>query len=143
MERLTQRDLLALLECRRETYAIRDLDAFADHVISSLPEVVPCEFSTYNEINHRRGRIAAVPSPSDLGVPDGEQILNQHISEHPFIAYREHTRGGSVVRRSDLFTRRHFHRLTLYNEFYRRMRVEHQMGSRLRQPPPLSIGIAL
>jgi hypothetical protein len=36
-----------------------------------------------------------------------------------------------------------FHRLGLYNEFFRRLGVEHQMALVLPAPSPLLIGIAL
>ena len=43
MERLTKKELRALLECIKECYPICDLENFAQRVVSRLSKVVPTE----------------------------------------------------------------------------------------------------
>lgn len=55
-----------------------------------------------------------------------------------------HIRGdGRAYKISDFLTQRQFHRLGLYQELYRWMRLEYQMALTLPAPQPLLIGIAL
>ena len=143
MERVTQRDLRALLECLREVYALQDVDAFAPHVIAALPKVVPAEITSYNEVNPRQQRIRWLWEPSDADDPSVGPLFERHIHEHPLITRYQETRDGCAFKMSDFLTPSQFHRLGLYNEFYRRFDVEYQMAFALPTPPPLIIGIAL
>ena len=43
MERLRQRDLVALLSYLREIYAHRDLESFPTTIVSTLPKVLSSE----------------------------------------------------------------------------------------------------
>ncbi len=51
MERLPQRDLEAFLSFLRGIYVHLDLDSFATHIVSTLPEVIPSELTSYSEVN--------------------------------------------------------------------------------------------
>ena len=44
MERLTKKELRALLECIKECYPICDLETFAQRVVSRLSKIVPAEY---------------------------------------------------------------------------------------------------
>ena len=48
MERLTKKDLRALLEFIKECYPICDLETFAHRVVSRLSKIVPTEFISYD-----------------------------------------------------------------------------------------------
>lgn len=65
------------------------------------------------------------------------------MHEHPLINFYQRTRDGQALKISEFLTRSQFHRLGLYNEFYRPLSVEHQMAFTLPARPPLVIGIAL
>lgn len=142
MERLTKKDLRTLLEFIKESNGISDLDTFACHVISRLPKIVPSEITTYNEVNPRRRRISWVWEPSNVPFPE-QRIFEQHMHEHPLIKHHQKTRDNRALRISDFLSQRQFHRLGLYNEFYRPLSVEDQMAFALPTPPPHIIGIAL
>lgn len=53
------------------------------------------------------------------------------------------TRDGGARKNSDFLTPSQFHRTALYNEFYRRVRMEYTMAIHLPGTPSLIIGIAL
>ena len=54
MERLTKKELRALLECIKDCYPICDLETFGQRVISRLSKLVPKEIILYNVVNPRR-----------------------------------------------------------------------------------------
>ena len=56
MERLTKKELRALLEFIKECYPICDLETFAQRVVSRLSKIVPTEFISYNGVNPRDWR---------------------------------------------------------------------------------------
>ncbi len=143
MERLAQRDLTHLLDLLRETYAVRTLDAFAAHLVSALPKAVRSDYTCYNEINLRRGRVAAVGDPADVVTPQDVQVFERYLFEHPVIAYYQQRRDGRPLKISDFLSRETYRRSAIYNEFYRRIDAEFQMGFWLPTVPPLDVGIAL
>jgi hypothetical protein len=80
------------------------------------------------------------PLPSDF--PEGEQIFERHVHEHPLVRHHKQTSHGRA-KTLDFLTQSQFHRLELYNEFFRRLEVERQMAITLPAPAPLVIGIAV
>jgi len=144
LERLARKDFRALLECLGGLYALRDLRGFPTHVVSALPKVVSSDITSFNEVNPPKRRNTLVVAPADaINFPDSRRIFEAHIPEHPLIANYQRTHDGQSYRISDFLTRSQFHRLALYNEFYRRVGVEHQMAIALPAPRPLVVGIAL
>ena len=143
MERLTNKDLLALLEFIKECYGICDLDTFAQRVISRLPKIVPSEIISYNEVNPRRRRVRVLAYPENAYSPAENKIFEQHVDEHPLIMHHRKRRDNRALKISDFLSQRQFHHLGLYNEFFRRLSVDHQVAVVLPSPPPLVVGIAL
>ena len=56
MERLTKKEVRALLECIKECYPICDLESFAQRVVSRLSKIVPTEIISYRRVNPQRVR---------------------------------------------------------------------------------------
>ena len=142
IERLTQRDLTALLNAVRESYELRDLHTFAAHVLRAVPSLVGCDHRSYNEIDVSKRRASFLTDPV-LDLPDGVSIFNRHLADHPLIAYHTATRDGRPVKFSDFLSRARLHRLGLYGEFFRPIRVEHQIAFTLPTPASRIVGIAL
>lgn len=144
MSRVSQRDLRALLEFLQQSYAIQDLSSFKRHVLSGLQNLVPSEINAYNEVNLRtQHNEVFYDRPEVMSLPHGDQIFDRHIPEHPLIAYSKRSRGHGAVKISDFLSAKQFHRLGLYNEFFRRIGIEDQMVMSLPSPRPVVIGIAL
>jgi len=144
MESLREHDVGALLDFLRTLYTLRDLRSFRSHVISAVPKLVRSEITTYNEVNCAKRQNATVSDPPDaLDFPDSHRIFNQHIPEHPLIGHYARSGDPRVLKISDFLTRRKFHNVGLYTDFYRRVGVEHQMALMLPAAPPLVIWIAL
>jgi DNA-binding CsgD family transcriptional regulator len=143
MERMGERDLETFLAFVREIYAAPDLGNFAYKVVSLLPKAIPSEWTSYNEVNLRSQTNTFVMEPLPSDFPEGEETFARHIPEHPIIRHHQETHDGRALKISDLLTQREFHRLGLYNEFFRRLEVEYQMAIVLPAPAPLVIGIAV
>lgn len=143
MERLSQRDLGAFLSFLREIYADLDLENFAAHVVSALPKVVPSEWTSYNEVNPQSQTVTYIMEPVPSDSPESERAFERHVHEHPLVRHYQRTRDGKAVKISDFLTQSEFHRLGLYNEFFRELEVERQMAITLPAPAPLVIGIAV
>ena len=144
MRRLAGVDLAKLLDFLRASYGTLDRSAFRTHILAALRQLIPCDIVSYNEVNARTSQVIWLTEPGDaLDFPDSTETFNRHIPEHPLIRYYARTRDERVLKISDFLSRREFHRLGLYNEFYRRVGVDYQMACVLPAPPPLVIGIAL
>jgi DNA-binding CsgD family transcriptional regulator len=141
MVRLGSRDLRATLDFLRNTYALRDLKAFEAHILSTLPSVVASEHASYNEINPRAGHYSGISAPPVA--PRLLEAFTRHMPEHPLIAHYARTADGRTLKISDFLSAQRFHRLGLYSEFFRQMRIEHQIAFVLPAPPPLVVGVAL
>lgn len=145
MERLTRNDLEALLDFLRKGYSRLNLEDFRKHILLDLPKLVSSDITTYNEVNLRKQCMVWSREPAEARFPGDEDIFEQHIHEHPLIVhYANKKRDARVLKISDFLTTRQFHRLGLYNEFFRRLGVEHQIAVPLPAPSLLAtIGIAL
>lgn len=142
--RLAETDCSRLLEFLRASYAALDRSAFRTHVLAALRKLIPCDIVSYNEVNPSVSQVIWLTDPGDaIEFPDSTGTFNRHIPEHPLIRHYARTHDDRVLKISDFLTRTEFHRLGLYNEFYRRVGVEHQMACVLPAPPPVVIGIAL
>ena len=141
MERLRQQDLRNLLSYSREIYACRDLEGLAKYLVSTLPKVVPSEWTSYNELNSESQVNTSVAEPQVATSTEDRRILERYIHEHPLINYHRRTRDGQAVKISDFLTQSQWHRLGLYNEFYRKVGAGYKMSIVLPARPPLVIGM--
>lgn len=142
MERLRLRDVRRLLALLQDIYAEHDLDGLVGSVLRNLPRLIPCDNAVYNEANLQRGRVVWREDPAiSPALPNARQIFERHMSEHPLVAHAEWD--GSAVRMSDFLTRPRFHDLGLYQEFFRRLDLEHQLSIRLPTASRLMVVVNL
>jgi DNA-binding CsgD family transcriptional regulator len=141
--RLAQRDIRALLTCLPKMYALRDLDAFRDHVVRAISKIVPTEVIAYTEVGLHGQPTALVLHPGRSVPSDLMFAFEHHKHEHPLIKHFSANPRGGVAKISDFLTQREFHRLGLYNEFFRKVDVNHQIAIGLPAPAPRVVGIAL
>ena len=142
--RLEHRDFKEVLEFLGRIYAISDFDTFRKQVVSGLQSLVPSEVNGYNEVDIRSQHNEVVyDRPEAIRVPDGDRIFDRYIPEHPLIAYSKSTRGHGAVKISDVISTKRFHRLGLYNEFFKLIGIEDQMVVSFPSPRPVIVGIAL
>jgi DNA-binding CsgD family transcriptional regulator len=143
MEQLRQRDLEASLTYLRGLYAQGDPASFRRHVLETVPSLVPSELTTYNELDLRTSENVWEwePAPSD---PDGlAGVFARYMAENPCIAYYLRTRDGRATKISDFLTQRELRHLGYYDEYLRRVGLEHRMSIVIPRPPHAVIALAL
>lgn len=131
-----------MLEFLQGCYSVSDLDGFVSHILFDLSKLVPSEPTVYNEYNFKRNRILWQQNPS-LAVAGSERIWEHYSADHPILSYIRRTKDGRAVKFSDFISQQAFHRTGLYNEFFRPLRINHQMHVLFREPRNLLAGIAL
>src|SRR6266404_5316013 len=87
MERLTKKELRALLEFIKECYPICDIETFAQRVVSRLSKIVPPEFISYNVVNPRRRRDACATYPHAAYTTSQKKILEPRVGEQPIVIH--------------------------------------------------------
>lgn len=140
MRVLASRDLQLLLDFLHDAYAVQSLDAFPDHVISRLPQVVSSENTSFNVVNLPRRRCVIVADPAELLTPESQRIFERYVAEHPLIAHYRRTGDGRALKISDFLTMRQFRRLGLYREHFQRLGMAYQIAVTLPAEPPLVLG---
>lgn len=144
MERLRARDQRRLFDYLIELYALRDHPAFVSHLVSSLGILLPCDRVSYNEFQSRPKSVRALWYPADVKLAkEMLPVFETYLHEHPIVPYLKKTGDGQAVRLSDLVSRREFRRTALYNEYYRPLGVQHQLGVSLAVSPSLLVPMAL
>jgi DNA-binding CsgD family transcriptional regulator len=125
---------------------LAQVDDRADFVAVALPELadlVGCDVLTYNEIAVAPERVYYADYPAGALDPATRQVFAAHVHEHPLVRYYQATARGGPVMISDFLNRQQFHNLGLYTEFFRNIRVEHQIAINLAVSHDWVVGIAL
>jgi DNA-binding CsgD family transcriptional regulator len=124
-----------------ELYAPGALD-YAARVVNVANRLVPADSCSYNHIGGGPWLVTWLVEPADA-FPDGGQLLQQHLHEHPVLAYVRATQDGRARRISDFLSDRQFRSLGLYHDFYRRREVAYQTMIAAPAPGGGLIAVAL
>ena len=124
-----------------ELYAPGGLD-YAARVVNVANRLVPADSCSYNHIGGGPWLVTWLVEPADA-FPDGGQLLQQHLHEHPVLAYVRATQDGRARRISDFLSDRQFRSLGLYHDFYRRRGVDYQTTIMMPAPGGGLIAVAL
>jgi len=143
LRRLAQRDMQALVACVTDICTLHDLDTFREHVLRAILKIVPAELATYTELGLRAEATARVMHPAGAITTDLARTFERYKHEHPLISHFSEHPQARVAKISDFLTQREFHRLGLYNEFFHKVGVEHQVVVGLPAPSPRVGGVAL
>ena len=144
MSHLTAQDLRAVLAFLQDGAGFLDLDTFVTYVLARLPGLVASEATVYNEYSMKRNRIVWQQDPPNFASAGSERVWERFARrEHPILRHFERTKDGAAVKFSDFVSHREFARTHLYNEFFRPLRVKHQMTFCVREPGGLLIAISL
>ncbi|MCU6480903.1 DNA-binding CsgD family transcriptional regulator [Arthrobacter silviterrae] len=116
-------------------------EQFPELVLPALASLLGCDVATYNEIGPQGVSYRDFPSGS-LAL-ETRQVFAQFVAEHPLVNYYKDPHHVDPVKVSDFLDTGHFHRLDLYEYFFRPIPVEHQMAITVEAPGPTVVGIAL
>lgn len=136
-------DVRALLELVNESNGHRSLRSFREGILPGLKRLVPCEWSSYNEVEAERGFVLMDPADQLDIFDDPGATLARNSTNHPLISYYTRTRDGRAYKLSDFVTREQLHALPVYEEIFSRIGVEHQIAFTLPSQPTVVIGVAL
>jgi DNA-binding CsgD family transcriptional regulator len=142
MESLSASRLRKVLQATAQAVEFRALSEFRTGAIALVRELIPCESASYNEVKPGVGAIV-VADPAAWPTAEDLETFGRFAGENPLIAHYVRTGDGQPVRFSDFVSRRGLHRLTLYDQIYRHIGVEHQIALVLPSPPGEVVGIAL
>jgi DNA-binding CsgD family transcriptional regulator len=117
-----------------EIYAFRTRDELARHVVRTIPTLIGASSVGYNEVRLDQSLISTYiePAPADYGIRDVDEISSRLMHEHPLINHHLRFPDGRAMLLSDVISQRNFHRLAIYNELFRHMRIERLMVSTFR-----------
>jgi DNA-binding CsgD family transcriptional regulator len=141
---LSQNDSRALLSAVEIIYKPTNIDLFPTAVLSAIGKVLACNTVCYNEVHIPESRMSWITEPANA-LPDPllREKFNRHLQEHPLIAHSGMKDVGGSLRISDFLTQTQFHRLALYNEYYRPLNVEYQLGTIISIDPKKIVALGL
>jgi DNA-binding CsgD family transcriptional regulator len=117
---------------------------YAARVVSLASRLVHADSCSFNHIGGGPWLLAWLVEPADnTAFPDGGQLLQQHLHEHPVLAHIQATGDGRARRISDFLSDRQFRSLGLYHDFYRRRGVGYQTLIAVPAPGGGLIAVAL
>jgi DNA-binding CsgD family transcriptional regulator len=130
-----------VLDLVAEAHHAEDLDAFRRGLLVSLPQVVPADYASYNEVRFDGSAGLALVEPD---LPDwAYEAWGRFAHQNPLVHEFLRTRDGRAKRFSDVVSRDELEALDLYRELYRPFGIEHQVAVTLPAPPTLVIGVVL
>jgi DNA-binding CsgD family transcriptional regulator len=108
--------------------AAGDVSSFARIGVERLPALVASEFTTLSvcDLVHG-GREVYGLAAGTLGV-NGRAAFDRHFTDHPLVRFHGYQGGTGTWRISDSIAFERFRRTALYNEYYRRIGVDHAIA---------------
>jgi DNA-binding CsgD family transcriptional regulator len=142
MERLRASDLHRLLQVLHELEEIERPADFPAGVMAALAALIPADSFSYNEVDLAKRRVWVVSNHPEVARPEEAALFARLTPQHPLITYYQATGDPQPLKISDFLGRTSFHRLALYQEFYRRVGVEYQLALTIPSTAPVVIGLA-
>ncbi len=105
-----------------------DKSVFARLGVEKLPRLVASEFTTLSICHLVSGRREVFGLPAGALSAQDRAAFDRHFHEHPLVRYHAYQGGRSTQRISDSLSREQFRRSALYNDYYRRIRIDHAMA---------------
>jgi hypothetical protein len=130
-----------LLTLIGEIQGLLDLDELVDGLLRVLPEAVPSDYISLNDVGpDPEGVVAVILPEQPLHL---HQAFARHAYENPIAAHYAATHEGRPFRLSDLTTTEELHATSLYREVYAPLRVEYQIAFTLPASPGRILAIAM
>lgn len=143
MKRLRTSDLQAILDCAHALYGHDDFATFPQFLIELMPNVLPGAYTGYTEVDPLNRRIPRVYVTPFLDLEKWTPIFEPLVRQHPVIMYSQETGDGTAHQISDFLSQQEYHRLALYNDFYKTIGVEDQLSISLPAPTGSVIGLSI
>ena len=105
--------------------AAGDAAAFARLGTEELPRLVAAEITTLSVCDLAHNTRSVVTSPGAAISAADRAAFDRHFAEHPLVRFHSSTPRGGSHRISDSLSRREFRETALYNDYYRRVGIDH------------------
>lgn len=105
-----------------------DKAAFGRIGVERLPRLVASEFTSLSICDLRRGRREVFCLPEGALNAEDRAAFDRHFHHHPLVRYHGYQGGRSTHRISDAVPPAEFRRSALYDEYYRRVRIDHAIA---------------
>ncbi len=105
-----------------------DKTTYAQLGVEGLPQLVPSEFTTLSICHLASGRREVFGLPAGTLSAEERAAFDRHFHEHPLVRFHGYQGGRSTHRISDALPLSEFRRSALYNDYYRRVRIDHAMA---------------
>src|SRR2546423_5002612 len=105
-----------------------DIASFARAGVERLPRLVASEFTTLSVCNLLNGKREVYGLPGGTLSAEDRAAFDRYFTQHPLVRYHGYEGGGSTQRISDSIPFERFRRSALYNDYYRRIRIDHAMA---------------
>ena len=126
---LSGRDWRAALEFVSDMVdALHDGDGFARCGVELLPKLVDSDLTTLSLCDLRTGRRHVVASPGGSLGAEARTAFDRHFHQHPLVRHHAYERGEHTHRISDSLPFAAFRQTSLYDEYYRRIGIDHVMA---------------
>ncbi|MDO8251302.1 MAG: helix-turn-helix transcriptional regulator [Rhodoferax sp.] len=126
MSALRDRDWRAGFELLHAVIEAGDgVDALARAAVDALPALVASEITSLSVCDLRSGRRHVVATPTAAIGADDLACFNRYFRIHPLVRYHADLRGSGARRISDSLPFSRFRHTALYNEYYRRIGIDH------------------
>jgi len=103
-------------------------EAFARAGVALLPGLVPSELTTLSICDLASGRRRVVGNPGEALSPRDIAAFDRHFFAHPLVRFHTDHPDGGTHRISDSVPPRDFRRGALYDEYYRRIGIDHAVA---------------
>jgi DNA-binding CsgD family transcriptional regulator len=99
--------------------------SFAQHGTLEIPRLVASEITTLSVCDLGRNVRSVVGTPAGAISAADRETFDRHFAEHPLVRYHAGHPQGRSHRISDSLSRAEFRESALYNEYYRRIGIDH------------------
>jgi DNA-binding CsgD family transcriptional regulator len=138
---LRQSDLQAGLDFLREAETVTGPIAFPPELLERLRRLIPCDLVNFCELDRQHERVIADTLSTGESFEDDPEDEEQQSfwrlrHQHPICSYQDRTGDFSARKLTDFLSRRDFHRLEIYAEWWREGgRHEFELDAGLPAPP--------
>jgi DNA-binding CsgD family transcriptional regulator len=108
--------------------ATTSVEAFARNGVELLHRTIGAEITTLSECDLASGRRIVVATPgASIGAAD-RACFDRHFNEHPLVRFHATAGGRTTHRISDSVPFARFRNTSLFNEYYRRIGIDHAVA---------------
>jgi len=105
-----------------------DTHSFAEAGVERLPRLVASEFTTLSVCDLVSGKRAVYGLPPGALSASDRAAFDRHFKAHPLVRFHGYDGGAATQRISDCLPLAEFRRGALFNEYYRRIGIDHAIA---------------